>query len=186
MSCWDLPLFVEIDGTQYAIRNKCDYRVVLDVIEALNDDDLDIESRIKCALFIFYENLSECNDLNTAVKKMMEIVNNGEKDESEEQPQKPRLMDWQHDFALIAPPVSRILGYDVRTPNKYCHWWSFLGAYQEIGECAFANVVSIRSKRQKGKKLEKHEQEFYKENRKKIDLPLKLSSEDQEFLDGEW
>lgn len=186
MSSWDLPLFVDIGGVQYAIRNKCDYRVVLDVIEALNDEDLDIESRIKCALFIFYEDLSGCNDLNTAVKKMMEIVNNGEKEDDEEQSQKPRLMDWQHDFSMIAPPVSRVLGYDVRTPDRYCHFWTFIGAYMEIGECTFANIVSIRSKKRKGKKLEKHEMEFYKDNRKKIDLPLKLSSEDQEFLDSEW
>ena len=30
---WNLPISVEIDGTEYAIRNKCDYRVVLDVIK---------------------------------------------------------------------------------------------------------------------------------------------------------
>lgn len=186
MSCWDLPLFVEIDGVKYAIRNKCDYRVVLDVIEALNDEDLDMESRLRCALFIFYENISECKDITTAIDKMMEIINNGEKDNDEESSSKPRLMDWQHDFSMIAPPVSRVLGYSVRDTNNYTHWYDFLGAYMEIGECAFANVVSIRSKRQKGKKLEKHEQEFYKENRKKIDLPFKLTTEDREFLDSDW
>ena len=53
---WNLPISVEIDGTEYAIRNKCDYRVVLDVIKALNDDDLDMQYRIHCALFIFYGN----------------------------------------------------------------------------------------------------------------------------------
>ena len=61
---WNLPISVEIDGTEYAIRNKCDYRVVLDVIKALNDEDLDMQYRIQCALFIFYGN----DELNTQEK----------------------------------------------------------------------------------------------------------------------
>ena len=50
----------------------------------------------------------------------------------------------------------------------------------------FSNIVSIRSKRMKGKKLEKWEEEFYRENRKMIDLPQKLSKEEQEFLGSDW
>ena len=58
---WNLPLTVEIDGKEYVIRNKCDYRVVLDVIAALNDNELEMENRIQCAVFIFYEDLSVGN-----------------------------------------------------------------------------------------------------------------------------
>ena len=61
---WDLPISVEIDGTEYPIRNKCDYRVVLDVIKALNDEDLYMQYRIQCALFIFYGN----DELDTTEK----------------------------------------------------------------------------------------------------------------------
>ena len=56
----------------------------------------------------------------------------------------------------------------------------------EIGECTFSTVVSIRSKRAKGKKLDKWEEEFYRENRKMIDLPQKLTAEEQEFLNSDW
>ena len=37
---YSLPYSVNIDGEELQIRNKCDFRVVLDVIEALNDEDL--------------------------------------------------------------------------------------------------------------------------------------------------
>jgi hypothetical protein len=56
----------------------------------------------------------------------------------------------------------------------------------EIGECTFSNIVSIREKKIKGKKLEKYEQEFYRENRKLIDLPHKLTAEEEEFLNSDW
>ena len=174
---------VEIDGKEYAIRNKCDYRVVLDVIDALNDDELEMENRIQCALFIFYEDLSGCDNIQLAIDEMTRIISLGEE---KEQDNKPQIMNWQHDFRHIAPPISRVLGYSVRDENNYTHWYDFVGAYQEIGECFWANIVSVRSKRMKGKTLDKWEREFYNENRKLIDLPHKLTDEEQEWLDSDW
>lgn len=182
---WDLPIAVEINGTKHPIRNKCDYRVVLDVICAMNDNDLSEEEKIQCALIIFYEDISKIGDLETAIKEMFRIIGGGEEEEQTGD-NKPKLMDWEHDFLRIAPPVSRVLGYDVRTPDKYTHWYSFLGGYMEIGECTFSTIVSIRSKRAKGQKLEKWELDFLRENRKMIDLPQKLTSEEQEILNSDW
>lgn len=177
---YDYPITVEISGKVHNIRNECDYRMVLDCIEVLNDDELSQQAKIYCALYIFYEDVNKIDDFETATKEMFRVINNGEY--AIEESEKPQVMDWQHDFKIIAPPVSRIIGYDVRTPNKYTHWWSFLSAYMEIGDCLFANVVSIRTKIQKGKNLEKYEREFYSENRNMIDLPKKLNSFEQQWL----
>ena len=182
---WDLPIAVEINGKSHPIRNKCDYRVVLDVICALNDNELTEEEKVKCALFIFYEDISQIGDFETAIKEMFRIINGGEEQE-ENQEQKPQLMDWQHDFQQLAPPISRVLGYDVRIPDKYTHWYSFLGGYMEIGECTFLTIVSIRSKRAKGKKLDKWEEEYIREHRKMVELPRKLTAEEEEFLNSDW
>ena len=182
---WDLPIAVEIDGTEYKITNKCDYRMVLDVICALNDSELTEEEKIKTALYVFYEDLSECSNIEQAIKEMFKIISYGDDSEELKQEKQP-LMNWQHDFPQIAPPVSRILGYDVRTPDRYTHWYTFLGGYMEIGECTFQNIISIRSKRRKGKKLEDWEQDFYKENKKMVDLPQNLTEEEKEWLDSDW
>ena len=182
---WDLPVAVDIDGKEYAIRNKCDYRVVLDVIEALTDDELEMENRVQCALFIFYEDLSGCKDFKKATSEMIKIINYDEQS-NEVEDNKPPIMSWQHDFPQLAPPISRVLGYDVRTPDKYTHWYSFLGGYMEIGECTFSTIVSIRSKRAKGKKLDKWEEEYIREHRKMVELPRKLTAEEEEFLNSDW
>lgn len=180
---WNLPFDVEIDGEKHAIRNRCDYRVVLDVIGAITDNELTDSEKAQCALFIFYENVEKITNYQEALNQMFFIVGGGEqKPKNEEQSYKPQLMDWQFDFGKIAPPVSRVLGYDVRMPDKYTHWYSFLGAYQEIGDCPFAQIVSIRSKRAKGKKLEKWEREYYEENRHEIDLPMRFSESDFDYL----
>lgn len=182
---WSLPTAVTIDGEEYNIRNRCDYRVVLDVIEALSDAELEMEDRLRCALFIFYEDISKCTDISVAIKEMFKIINNGQEDE-QKQEEKPRLMDWKHDFSSIAPPISRVLGYEVRMPDRFTHWYTWLGAYMEIGECFFSTVVSIREKRQKGKALEKWEQDFYRQNKKIVDLPQNLTEEEKEWLSSDW
>jgi hypothetical protein len=181
---WSLPIAVEIDGKEYAIRNKCDFRVVLDVISALNDEELEMEQRVQCALFIFYEDLTELTDVQKAVAEMLKIINLGKEETDEEH--KPKLMDWEHDYPQLAPAISRVLGYSVRQATTFTHWYDFIGAYMEIGDCTFANIISIRNKRMKGKKLEDWEQEFYRENKKIIDLPRKLTDEEQEWLDSDW
>lgn len=184
---YDLPIAVEIDGEEYKIRQKCDYRVVLDCIAALNDKELTKQEQIECALFIFYESLNNCSNIEAAVMEMFKIINNGEDAENEDSaPKKQKVMDWSRDFKLIAPPISRVLGYDVRTSDKYTHWWTFLGGYMEIGECTFSTVVSIRNKKNKRTPLDKWEEDYYRENRKMIDLPIELTPEEEQELNSEW
>ena len=71
---WDLPIAVEIDGEEYKITNKCDYRMVLDVICALNDNELDDEQKIRTALYIFYEDIRPSQNLEKAIKEMYKII----------------------------------------------------------------------------------------------------------------
>ena len=61
-------------------------------------------------------------------------------------------------------------------------WWTFLGAYMEIGDCYFAQVVSIRSKKAKSKKLDKSDQEFYRKHRDDIDLKRQMNKEEEELV----
>lgn len=187
---WDLPTEAHIGGLVYHITNKCDYRVVLDVIEILNDEELSDTNKVICGLLTFYEELTKdnirfCKHLNELKDEMFKIINYGE-EETEQTSTKPPVMDWSHDFPMLAPAISRVVGYDVRTPDKYTHWYSFLGGYMEIGECTFSTMVSIRSKRLKGQKLEKWETDYIREHRKQIELPQKMTKEEREWLEAAW
>lgn len=180
MNEYDLPIAVEIDGQQFKIRDNCDYRIVLRCLKALSDLELTDKQKVQCCTIIFYEDYDQIPDLQKAVDEMFRIIGYGEPEDNGTQ--KPQLMDWEKDFQQIAPPISRIVGYDVRTPGKYTHWWTFLGGYMEIGDCTFATIVSIRAKKQKGKKLEKWEEEFYLDHADQINLPTKFTKEEQDFL----
>ena len=188
---WDYPLFVTIDGEQFEIENNCDYRVILDCIGCYEDNNLDLITQRQSALIIFYKEPQKIKNVEEAVKQMIRVIDCQSEEEfaensTEQSEPQPRLMSWKKDFKFIAPAVSRVLGYDVRTPDKFTHWWTFIGAFQEIGECYWSTIISIRRKRLKGQKLEDWEQKIYRENKKDIDLPQNLTDEEKEWLGSDW
>lgn len=179
MSVYDLPTSTLVNETEYEIRS--DYRAVLDVMMALGDAELSDRERGAIAMEIFYPQFGEMppSDYEEAVKYLMWFVNGGEMYTG-----KPsrKLADWEQDFHLIVNPVNRVLGYEVRAVD-YLHWWTFLAAYCEIGDCMFAQVVAIRGKKARHKKLEKWERDFYKEHRDLIDLKHQATDAEQEIID---
>lgn len=185
---YDLPKTMEIGGVEYSIRY--DFRAILDILEAFEDVDLRDQDKLIVAMDIFYPNLLDIPNehYKEALEKCMEFINGGE---THEQDQKvPRIMSWSQDFSLIIGPINRVVGadvrgipYDAQNNTGGFHWWSFLSAYMEIGDCLFAQVVSIRNKLAKGKKLDKPDRDFYKKNRKLIDLKKTYSQEENKVLD---
>jgi len=93
-------------------------------------------------------------------------------------------MDWEQDFPIIAAPVNRVLGFECREV-PYLHWWTFLAAYNEIGDCLFANVVSIRKKKAQGKKLDKADQAFARENSDLVNFRVKATAAEEAVFE-EW
>ena len=180
MQFWDLPTKADINGSAYEIRS--DFRAVLDVLEVLQDAELTDAERGALAMRIFYVDFDEMKpaDYEEAAHFLMQFVAGGEL--TAKQP-KAKLADWVDDFPIYINPVNRVLGFEARSAD-YLHWWTFLGAYCEIGDCYFAQIVAIRKKKREGKKLEKWERDFYNANRDKIDIKTKLTSAEMALLRG--
>lgn len=169
---WDFPKSLNIGGKDYEIRT--DYRVIIDLLIALSDPELDFAderekayAQARCILEIMFpdcDNMPQ-EDIEEALQKASEFIDMGIGDEGK----RPKTMDWQQDAPVIIPAINKVLGKEVRSVD-YMHWWTFLGAYMEIGESLFTNIVHIRQKKAKHKKLETWELEFYRNNKKLIDL----------------
>lgn len=178
---YELPKSAEIGGRKYEIRS--DYRACLDILTCLTDTDLSGEERTIVALSIFYPDMVEIpnGDLQAAIDYMVWFLNCGDENDNRK---RPKLMDWEQDFQYIVSPINRAVGYEIRSV-EYLHWWTFISAYYEIGDCLFAQIVRIRSLKAKGKKLDKADQEFYKENKRLIDIKAKYSTADDEII-NQW
>ncbi len=168
-SAWALPTELKIGDEMYPIRT--DYRAILDILRAQSDEELTDQEKTQVLfeiLFLAPQNIPRKN-LEEACKKAVEFIDCGIKDDGRK---KPRLMDWEQDAAIIAPAISNVVGKDIRSVD-YMHWWSFMGAYMEIGEGLYSQIIGIRQKKAKGKRLDKWEQEFYQANRLLIELNTK-------------
>lgn len=100
---YGLPKSVDIDGQEFAIRY--DYRVILDIFEAMNDPDSSEEDRALDVLQIFYVDFDELTDYDAAIKEVFRFINGGEEPRKQKG---PHLVDWPMDFPrIIAPTATR-------------------------------------------------------------------------------
>lgn len=174
-----LPRTIVVGNEEWAIRS--DFRMALLIFQGLSDPDLKDYSKrylILDALYEKYESMSEELHVEALEKAsaFLDHGNNSPTNGSKES--KAKLMDWEQDEQLIFSAINKVAGFEVRSTD-YMHWWTFLGYFQAIDECLLTSVINIRSKKAKGKKLDKGEQQYYKENKHMIDLNTKMSEDDQ-------
>ena len=168
-----LPQTLDVNGSEYKIRS--DFRSVLRIIAAFSDDELTTEEKIYVCLRQLYEGFARmpAADYTQAYEKAMWFLNCGAEPKEKNS---PKVVDWNHDEQLIFPAVNKVAGQEVRL-TQYMHWWTFMGFFQSIDrEDTYGYVLMLRQKRAKGKQLEKHEQEFWNNNRDICDLHMEASS----------
>lgn len=190
---YELPITVTVNDTIYAIRNNGDYRMVLDCFQVLNDIELSENERILACLIIFYEDFNDIESVlsldGEAIKSLLDnaflFFNCGKEHAQGETNYK--TIDWETDSQLISSAVNKVAGKEIRA-ETYLHWWTFMGYFNAVGESALSTVVGIRSKIAKGKKLEKYEAEFRRNNPQYFtwDMRTLKQKEDDELLNQLW
>ena len=167
-----LPKSLDINGTEYKIRS--DFRVALLIFEAFNDSGLNDYEKIQVCLECLYKEIPE--DTENAYKKAVWFLDGGDIPKSK--PLRRKTFDWKQDESLIFSAVNKSAGFETRSAD-YIHWWTFLGYFSEIGDGLFSQIINIRTKKAKGKKLEKWELEFFNEHRELIEIKQIYSAEEQ-------
>lgn len=184
---YSLPKTATVGGTELAIRY--DFRVILTILEVLNDIELDDSDKAEAMLDLFYMNPEQIGNISEAINECYRFIDMGESS----QKKSPRVMDWEQDFRYIIAPINRVLGkecreipYDYENNTGGLHWWTFMGAYMEIGgDCMFSQIVSIRDKQARGKKLEKHEKEWLRRNSDIVEFKQKFTEAENDLF-KEW
>ncbi|WP_176253303.1 Gp15 family bacteriophage protein [Enterocloster alcoholdehydrogenati] len=175
-----LPTSLTVSGSVLDIRT--DFRDILVIMQAFNDPELYLDEQYEVMLTILYGDLN-CippDAFPEAIKQALWFLDCGQQEEDKKSAVK--VMDWEQDEAIIFPAVNKVAGCEVRG-KEYVHWWTFMGYFMEIEEGTFSTVLGIRQKRAKGKKLEKWEQEFYRNNKRQCDLKRKHTKEEQAEID---
>lgn len=185
-----LPDSIPVDGKEYPLR--ADYRNVLDVFTVFNDSELTIAEKWFVATYMMLEDFNGYDDLENAVcngfnleeavKGLAWFFSAGKAKEDKES-HTPPVFDWEQDEQMIFASVNHVANMEVRSV-EFLHWWTFLAYFNEISDGMFSYIIGIRRKKQKGKQLDKSEQQFYRENADIVDLKVRHTLEEEQFFEG--
>lgn len=159
-----LPVSIEVGGVDYEIRT--DRKAVFDIISAFSDPELkDTPEAIQyVCLFILYPDFDSIpdSDLNEAYEKAIEFINGGTKPDPDKKPE-PEILNWAQDEPLLFAALNDVAGFETRSVD-YIHWWTVLGWLMNLKDGIYKDVLTLRSKKARGEKLEKAEQKFWNNN----------------------
>lgn len=170
---WTLPVSAVIGEKTYPIHG--DYRDVLEIFSYFEDPDLPEYLKWQIGLALFFEGEIPPEHQQEAMGFLSDFIQCGR---SVEDVAGPKLIDWQQDAPTIVAEVNKVAGQEVRQ-LPFLHWWTFMGYFHAIGEGHLSTVVGIRDKLRKGKPLDTWEKEFYRTNKKQIELKKRCSQEEK-------
>ena len=139
-----LPTSLEVGGKEWKIDS--DYRNVLRIFEALEDNELNEQEKMYILLDRMYDDFKEMpkqlyEEACIKANQFMECH-----DRSDDK-KNPKLINWEKDEHMIFPAINKAAGCEVRSV-EYMHWWTFLGYFESVdNECLWAYVLSIRQKK---------------------------------------
>lgn len=163
MELYQLPNRAYIGDREYGLHT--DFRVVLKILQTLEDPELPEILRWRVALGLFFDSPVPLEHQGAAMEYLADFLRCGQ---PEGRPG-PKLLDWQQDAPAIIAGVNAAAGCEVRA-LKNVHWWTFLSWFHAMPQGQLSTVVSIRDKLSRGKPLESWEKEFYRENKQAVDL----------------
>lgn len=175
MDLWGLPTSAVIGGVKYPIN--ADFRDVLDIFRYMDNLNQPEYVRWRIALALFYDGEIPEEDRQEAMEYLAEFIACGEQNTKAG----PKLLDWEQDAQIIVADVNKVAGAEIRS-LPFLHWWTFMAYFNAIGEGQLSTLVSVRDKLARGKKLEKWEQEYFRNNRDRVNMKQSYTAAEEDLL----
>lgn len=195
------PIYAEINGKRYAIRNKGFWYDVYRCICVFNDDEITDNDKWYCVFRIFFPQKDELSkkelselpedvlfgedieDFEAALKYISWFIDCGEST-NEDIPKNAKKkkgveISFFQDMDLLVNSLNNAKDRDIRL--TYEHWWTFVGDCSSHEPTGFyKSVLETRYKVQNGVKLDKYDRKFLEDNRSRVVL-----RKNDSWLDGE-
>ena len=166
----------------YLIRT--DYRIGIQISQALEDEELEPYEKIGIALSLLYGNGIPPADIAYAGLRWFLNAGLDQPQDEEDTGTAPEEDDgiwyfsFDYDAARLYSGFRR--AYGIELDRVEMHWFRFLSLLGDLGECAFTRVVDIRSADLS--KMDKETKRAYAAMRRKVALPQPKSPEEDEFM----
>lgn len=179
MDILKLPVTLNVKGRDFAIN--ADFRPCLNIMRMFERNDLTDREKIECMVGILYVDEIPDELLPDAAQEAVWFLNLGDDVQGKGNRGVGRLFSWEQDLKFIISAVDKSAGFSIRSREFY-HFWEFMSAFFESGECVFNTLVHQRKLKKTGKQT-KADREWWAENRDIAELKIELTYEEQEILD---
>lgn len=134
------------DFEGYLIRT--DFRIGMQICMCLSDRDMEEPERLSIALELLYGR--NIPDIDTAMKGLSWYLNAGREPEQrcnsdDDGEERNEEFSFEVDSDRIISAFMR--AYNIDLTKTHMHWFRFLTLLGDVGECAFTNVINIRTQK---------------------------------------
>ena len=158
---FDLPTTLIVNEKEY--RVETDFRKILNIMLMFEDEELTIYEKQSIMLKMLYIDPPPVGSESEATHQAAYFIDGGiEESRGGKSKDLGRLYSWNQDKVYILSGIDKTLGYSSRSCD-YLHWWLFLGALLDMGECTFSHIIHMR-RAKKENKLSKEEKKQWSEN----------------------
>ena len=179
MDILKLPSSFFLQGREYAFN--ADWRPCVNIMRMFERNDLTDSEKIECMVEIFYKDEIPYRLVPEAAQKAVWFLNLGDESTDKKGSSVGRLFSWEQDLKFIISAVDKSAGFSIRSKEFY-HFWEFMSAFFESGECVFNTIVHQRKLKKTGKQT-KADREWWAENKDIAELKVELTADEQEVLD---
>lgn len=164
------------DFQGYLIRT--DYRIGIQISQALADEDLNPYERLSVAFNLLYG--VGLPDAKTAFEGLKWFMRCGaELTDEDEQDDGITYYSFEYDANRLYSGFRRMYGLDL--DREKLHWFRFIPMMADLGDCAFTQVISYRSMDTAG--MDAKTKATYNAMKRKFALPQPVSEDEREFME---
>lgn len=179
MNILKLPTSLVVQGCEYAIN--ADFRPCINIMRMFERNDLTDREKIQCMVGILYKDEIPMRLMNEAAQQAVWFLNLGDEETSGSGNPPMRLFSWEQDLKFIISAVDKSAGFSTRSKEFY-HFWEFMSAFMESGECVFNTIVHQRKLKRTGKQT-KADKEWWAENKDIAELKVEFTDDEKAILD---
>lgn len=173
-----LPTKIKIGDRLYDINY--DYRTIIKILLAFEDDNLTEYEKITIMLKNLYKEEILDDELEEAIEKAIKFIDLGEDYTKKTKERTERIYSFTKDASYIFSGINSTHNIDLEKMSDM-HWWKFMSFFMDMNnECTFATLVYYRKRKLEGK-LTKEEKEEYRKIKDIVELDTKeILEEDYE------
>lgn len=169
----ELPTKIRINNNIYNINY--DYRNIISILIAFEDNELTNEEKMYIMLKKLYQKEILEDDIKEAIQKGIKFIDCGK----DYLPNKvnTRVYSFEKDANYIYTGINSTHHIDIDEKPKL-HWWKFVNFFMDMSDkCMFSELVYYRTRKAEGK-LTKEEKSQYMKIKNLVDLEeVKIQSE---------